>query len=261
MASSNQYDVPLPFKYGATELKQVIWRFTLRGFIITVVIIAVFLTLFLVMRTISETEAADVKKAPLSKIKLEKLPPPPSETEVAPPPPTQQIVSTGPAARAGNPVPVPDALVKPDMKEFATVDVQSRASAEGGDGIDMGDFAANIDFEGEGDNVDVEVREEEPGIDEFIPVEKQPDVDLAELQKKVEYPDMARRAGIEGTVIIRVLVDKDGSARRMVVQSSDSELLNEAAKKAVKKATFTPAIQNNEPVMCWVSIPIKFQLR
>ncbi|MFP4527074.1 MAG: energy transducer TonB [Candidatus Kapaibacterium sp.] len=261
MASSNQYDVPLPFKYGAPELKEFIWRFTLRGFLITTALVILFLVLFFVYRTISEAEGVELKKAPISKIELVDVPPPPTDEASAPPPPTQQIVATGPAVRAGNPVPVPDAMVKPDMKEFATVDVQSRASAEGGDGVDLGDFAANIDFESGGDQVKVEVREEEPGINEFIPVEKQPSVDLAELQKNVKYPDMARRAGIEGTVTIRVLVDQDGSVRRMVVQSTDSELLNEAAKDAVKKTAFTPAIQNNEPVICWVSIPIRFKLR
>ena len=47
-------------------------------------------------------------------MKLTQLPPPPAQTVVPPPP-----VAPGPASRAGTPVPVPDALIAPDVKDFA----------------------------------------------------------------------------------------------------------------------------------------------
>ncbi|MBL7993460.1 MAG: energy transducer TonB, partial [Candidatus Kapabacteria bacterium] len=46
-----------------------------------------------------------------------------------------------------------------------------------------------------------------------------------------------------------------------IVESTDSDLLNDAAIKAVMSSVFTPAIQNNQPIDCWVSIPIVFRLR
>lgn len=266
MVASNAHRVvepPKPSGYGYWEMKDIIRKFTWRSFFITIALMVFLLIFNFVFNKVSESNKTAPKVAPIVRLSIEQLPPPSTEdqAEAAPPPPSQQVINTGPAARAGTPVAVPDAQITPDMQDFATIDVMSRASAEGGDGLDLGGFSSNIDFEGKG-NVDVKVREEEPAPDDFIPVEKEPDVDLAKLQKLVEYPDMARRAGVEGKVILRVLVDAKGRATKTLVEASDNELLNEAAVNAIRKyGTFTPAIQNGEPIMCWVSIPIRFKLR
>lgn len=252
----NIMDIP---RYGARELKGFINKFTYRGFIITVII---FLGLFLLYFGYTQYENAQpkVKKLPpIAKIDIVDLPP--QEETLDAPPPVEQVLNTGPAARAGIPVPVPDAQITPDMQEFATIDIMNRASAEGGTGIDLGGFASNINFEGTG-NVDVKVKEKEPEPDEFIPVEKEPGVDYARLQQLVVYPDLAKRAGIEGRVTIRVLIGKDGAVRKMFIEDSDNSLLNEAAENAIRQyGKFTPAIQNQEPIACWISIPIQFRLR
>jgi protein TonB len=140
------------------------------------------------------------------------------------------------------------------MKDFANVDEVSRASSTGGDGTDQG-------FLGLAKDVEVEVREDEPSAYDFVPVEKEPYIDIKELQRKVVYPELAKRAGIEGKVNIRVLVGKNGVPKKNLIESTDSELLNDAAVKAVMSSVFTPAIQNNQPIDCWVSIPIVFRLR
>lgn len=247
-------------QYGAKELKVFINKSTYRGFITTAII---FIILFLIYFIYVKIDAAKPKVkqlAPIAKMDIMDLPPQ-DQGEDVPPPPPEQIINTGPAARAGIPVPVPDAQITPDMQEFATIDVMSRASAEGGSGIDIGGFASNIDFNQTG-KVDVKVKEKEPEPDEFIPVEKEPGVDYARLQSLVIYPDLAKRAGIEGRVTIRVLIDKDGSVRKMFIEDSDNSLLNDAAETAIRNyGRFKPAIQNQEPIMCWISIPIQFKLR
>lgn len=181
-----------------------------------------------------------------------------TEEEAPPPPQTQQIVDIATAARAGTPVPVPDALIKEDMKDFADVNKMSESlSRNEGQIVDINSMP-NLDL---GDKK-IEIKEEEvPDSEEFIAVEKEPQVDLAELQKKVVYPEMARKSGVEGQVIVRVLVGKDGRVKQTKVQYSESSMLDQAAIDAVKKAVFTPAIQNKQPITCWVSIPIKFRLR
>lgn len=260
MASSHAIEMPAPVTYGAKELKIWIRKYTIRGFIITVALFLLLFLLYFSFVKISADEGKAVKLAPIVKLKLEDLPPPEQSEDAPPPPPTQQIVNTGPAARAGTPVPVPEAEIAEDLKDFATMEELGRASAEGGDGVDLGGFASNIDFDDT--EVEVKVREEEPAPDEFIPVEKEPWVDLEKLQKKVEYPDLARRAGIEGRVIVRVLVGKSGKVRKTLIEYTDSELLNQSAIEAISKhGTFTPAIQNGQPITCWVSIPITFKLR
>jgi periplasmic protein TonB len=253
-------ELPAPSGYGAVELKQFIRKYTLRGFVVTLILIALLIFIYWGFTSISESSSTITKTAPIVKLKLENLPPPSSDAEELPPPPTQTVINQGPAARAGTPVPVPDAQITEDLQEFADIDVLSRASAEGGDGADLGGFSPNIDFDAKED-VEVKVREKEPGIDEFIPVEKEPYIDLVELQKNIVYPELARRAGIEGKVLVRVLVDKEGKPKKHRIEYSDNEQLNDAAVKAIMKSVFTPAIQNDRPVTCWVTIPVTFRLR
>jgi len=98
----------------------------------------------------------------------------------------------------------------------------------------------------------------EPGIDEFIPVEKPP-----QIVKRVVplYPPMAMRAGLEGTVYVKILVDKDGKPKKAVVIKSTTEIFNDAAVEAAMQFIFTPAVMNNGPVKVWVAVPFKFKLK
>jgi protein TonB len=253
--------VPIPQRneYGALELKTYINKSTIRGFIVTASLLLLFLIYHLISGSVSGGNEAP-PLAPIAKMDLISLDAPAEELEAAPPPPAPEQIVSGPAARAGTPTPIPDAEIAPDLQDFADMDVLDRASAEGGDGIDMGNFANNIDWEGDG--VQVETREAEPDPDEFVPVEKQPGMDIAELQKLVEYPKLAKEAGVEGRVIVKALIDKSGSVKKTLVEYTDNSLLNQAAIDAIKNyRNFTPAIQNNKPVMVWISIPIRFKLR
>ncbi len=253
-------EIPEPSGYGASELKEFIRKNTLRGFFITVGIAMLLLLLYIGIQIKNENANAAPKLAPIVKLSITELPPP-DAAESAPPPPPQEIISSGPAARAGTPIGVPDAQITADMKEFATTDIMSRASPIGGDGPDLGNFSNNIDIDQKRE-VKIETKEKEPAPDDFIAVEKEPGVDLGKLQKSIVYPDLARRAGVEGRVVVRVLVGPDGKARKYFVESSDHELLNQAALDAIKNyGLFTPAIQNGQAILCWVSIPITFRLR
>lgn len=75
------------------------------------------------------------------------------------------------------------------------------------------------------------------------------------------YPEKARKAGFEGPVIVKALVDIDGSViKTEIIISSGVKELNEEALKVAKKAQFEPAKRFGKPVKAWVSIPIKFIL-
>lgn len=251
--------MPAAVDYGAIELKEFIRISTYRSFVITISSLILLFGAYGLIQKVQSASKAAPKMAPIVKMSLEDLPPPNSEeADVAPPP--QEIMNTGPAARAGTPIPVPDAQITADMQDFAKLDELSRASAEGGTGEDLGGFSANIDFDQK--KVEVVTKEEEPAMDAFIPVEKEPNFDLAKLQKGAVYPDLARKAGVEGRVVIRVLVGTDGKIRKSVIEDSDNTLLNEAALKAVRDYGYVPpAVQNGTPIACWVSIPILFKLR
>jgi protein TonB len=81
------------------------------------------------------------------------------------------------------------------------------------------------------------------------------------LRKAVEYPPLARKAGIEGEVIIGILIGRDGKVIRTKILDSANEILNQAAIDAIRKVQFSPARQNGESVECWVTIPINFEIR
>ncbi len=80
-------------------------------------------------------------------------------------------------------------------------------------------------------------------------------------QEPPQYPELARRAGLEGTVFIKVWVDKNGAPRRILIQKSDAEIFNQAAFDAAEQLRFSPAKINFKPVAVWVAMPFKFKLR
>ncbi|HAP34600.1 MAG TPA: hypothetical protein DCQ28_01155 [Bacteroidetes bacterium] len=105
---------------------------------------------------------------------------------------------------------------------------------------------------------DVRIEEDGPPPD-FVPVEKQPQPLPGNAPPPV-YPEIARRAGVEGTVWVKIWVDKEGNPKKAQVLKSDAELFNQPAIDAAMRWKFTPAIMNNGPVSVWVSIPFKFKL-
>ena len=75
------------------------------------------------------------------------------------------------------------------------------------------------------------------------------------------YPDSARREGKEGRVLLRVLIDEEGSTKAVEVNaSSGHDMLDHAATEAIKKWRFVPARAGGKPVETWVKVPIDFQL-
>jgi periplasmic protein TonB len=74
------------------------------------------------------------------------------------------------------------------------------------------------------------------------------------------FPENARRLGVEGKTVVRVLVDKTGKPLRASILKTSSELFDEAAVSAVMRSTFTPAKQNGLAVACWLTIPFSFKL-
>lgn len=75
-----------------------------------------------------------------------------------------------------------------------------------------------------------------------------------------KYPELAKKAGIEGTVVVKVLVDLEGNVEATeLVQSV--EVLDEAALEAARQFKFTPAKLDGKPVKVWMAVPFKFKLQ
>ena len=102
--------------------------------------------------------------------------------------------------------------------------------------------------------LDIDTR---PSPKEFVAVEEEP------IRISIDppvYPDMAMSAGIEGTVLVRALVGKDGKVKDAIVIEGH-ELLKGAAIDCAKTAVFRPALLQHRPVEVWVMMPITFKLR
>jgi protein TonB len=75
------------------------------------------------------------------------------------------------------------------------------------------------------------------------------------------YPESARRAGREGRVLLRVLVDDQGGIKQLEINhSSGSDALDRAAAEAIKRWRFHPARYGDKSVESWLRIPIEFRL-
>lgn len=75
------------------------------------------------------------------------------------------------------------------------------------------------------------------------------------------YPPAARRLQIEGTVVVRALVERPGHPSQVTLwQSSGESLLDRSALEAVRGWRFRPMTHAGGTVAAWVEVPITFSM-
>lgn len=85
---------------------------------------------------------------------------------------------------------------------------------------------------------------------------------FAAIQRNLEYPEIARKAGVEGRVIVQCVIDEKGNVvSTEVVRSLGNNGCDEAAVKAIKSVKWKPAKQRDKPVPVRVAIPVVFRLK
>ncbi len=106
-----------------------------------------------------------------------------------------------------------------------------------------------------------EEKEEEPEI--FVIVEQMPELigGLSAIQKKIKYPEIAKKAGVEGRVIVQFVVDEEGSVVDPQVVRGIGAGCDEEAIRAVQQAKFKPGQQRGKAVKVKMSLPITFKLK
>ena len=99
----------------------------------------------------------------------------------------------------------------------------------------------------------------------FTPFTVRPDIrNRSELQQALEreYPPLLRDAGIGGTVQVWFYIDETGRVNRTAVNvSSGHKALDEAALKVAEVIEFTPALNRDQRVPVWITLPITFTTR
>lgn len=76
-----------------------------------------------------------------------------------------------------------------------------------------------------------------------------------------EYPLTARKRGYQGTVVLEVLVNRDGKVKEVTLSTSSGySVLDQAALRSVKTWLFDPGTRGGEKIDMWVKVPVRFQL-
>ena len=91
-------------------------------------------------------------------------------------------------------------------------------------------------------------------------VEPQPYPGFA-VEDFVEYPDLAKEAGIEGRIIIAAFITKKGQTKNCYIVKGVFESLDQEALKAVQRSRWIPAKQQGKRIGVWVNIPVSFKLK
>lgn len=188
--------------------------------------------------------------------------PPPVAAKPPPPPPPPPKPKPKPKAEPPAPptVAAPAALVapkevpqeKPPETDAANA-VEAAPMAVGGTGkLVPGAVVTGVDSAG--------VPEAPPKRGPInLPEEAEPPEPL-ESNANPEYPAEARTQGLEGMVIIKIVVEEDGSTRIVKVMRGDEPFVT-AAVEAVKTWRFKPALVDGQPTAVFRILKIPFRIR
>ena len=232
---------------GAFELKRYYQKYMFLGTIISsgaalAVVGLVMLYTILQSREVQAVHVVRIKT-------LAELAPPPSM--VSQPPQIRVATPRIAPPSIGIPTPVPDEEVVDEVK-FATRAEQAELANP---------ITSSMDLLGSGDSLIIDIPDEEfmPAPDEFIAVEEYP---VQVYEENPAYTEMAERAGMEGVVWVRALIDNQGKVRDAIIQkaSGTNAGFEEAALEAAYKNRYKPAIQNGRPIPVWVSYKVVFEL-
>jgi TonB family protein len=75
-----------------------------------------------------------------------------------------------------------------------------------------------------------------------------------------EYPESARKKGIQGYVFLQVRLDREGKVTDAGVLQSESTYFNDAALRAVRSWIYTPFVKDGKPVEAVFVVTVKFLL-
>ena len=164
---------------------------------------------------------------------------------------TKQQVKPPPPPRPPVPVEVPDDIVIAD--EALDLDAT----------LDIGEPLAELPPPPPPQVPEEEDEPEEVEQEIFVAVEEMPEIigGARKIYEYLEYPEMARQAGVSGMVVVQFVVEPDGTPSHPVVMRSANALLDEAALAAVMQLRFKPGKQRGKAVRVRFAIPIRFELR
>lgn len=83
---------------------------------------------------------------------------------------------------------------------------------------------------------------------------------LRALMEQIRYPEQARAEGIEGRVVVRIVIDPSGAVADAILLRGIGGGCDEEALRVSRTLRFSPALDNGNPVASEVVLPIVFRL-
>lgn len=238
-------------EYGAYKLRTRYSRVVIIALLISVSFFLVCLSIPVIMSWLNSMKQQVAVNTEIEVTLSE--PPPIDETEpppppVTPPPPIQESIKfTPPEVKPDEQVVEPPPTVE-DLKESNP----GVTTQEGNGATELPSEVTAIEPVEEKPLLFAEQMPEFPGGDEAL---------YRYLNSKLKYTAIAREAGIEGTVFIAYVVDKDGNIANVKCAKDIGGGLGEVAANIVRGLPkYKPAKQNGRPVALQFTIPIKFSL-
>ncbi len=185
---------------------------------------------------------------------IKKLPPPLSLPKLSPP--RVKVFSSH----------IPEPEPETELTETQTIHEQETLREAPIIGLSDQDGEENIEFidEGSGDELGIpEVIQESGQPDPYAiinPDEHPRALNMKEISQAIGYPHSAQTIGLEGQVVIRVLIDEKGAYLQHIVLNGVHPILEKAVEAQLPNLKFTPAIQGKKPIKFWVNIPFSFKL-
>lgn len=146
-------------------------------------------------------------------------------------------------------------------------DVQESTAAAGASTFDQGTDDLNVVREHK-EEIIVEEKKEPVKEEVFTAVEQMPqfpggDAELLKyIATHIKYPTMAAENNIQGRVVVKFVVKKDGQVGDVVVLRGRDPDLDKEAQRVVKTLPkFIPGKMNGQAVAVWYTLPINFKLQ
>ena len=102
--------------------------------------------------------------------------------------------------------------------------------------------------------------EEDPAFYLSVEVMPEPIGGMNAIYKKIYYPEYARKNNIEGTVTVRVFIDRDGEVLEAQIIEGLGYGCDESARMAIFYHRFKPGLQRGQRIKVQMDIPIEFKL-
>ncbi|MEX0681600.1 MAG: energy transducer TonB [Balneolales bacterium] len=157
---------------------------------------------------------------------------------------TEQELTPPPPPRPPLPEPVPDDEIIED--QFFDLDAELDLDAP----LDMPPPPPPPDEE-----------DDEPEIFQVVEDMPEPVGGMQAIYDNIHYPEAARRAGIEGRVIIQFIVDENGQVRDPQVIRGIGGGCDEAAIAAIEAVEWSPGRQRGRAVRVQFQLPVMFRLQ